>query len=215
MRQHESAIVIHMSPLSWTSLLPPTQSHPSRLSQSIRFELPASCSQFSLAILHICFNATLFLICPNLSFHHCVHKSVLYVCVFFSDLQIDSYTYVCVCVCIYIYIHIYICNLERWYWWIIYICIYVCVYVCVCVCVCVLIYRFFFSFWLTSFCIIGSRITLIRTDSNMFLFMTEWYSIAYMYCNFIHLSVDGHLDCFHVLAIVNSVTMNIGALLSF
>ena len=26
---------------------------------------------------------------------------------------------------------------------------------------------------------------------------------------FIHLSVNGHLDCFHVLAIVNSAEMNI------
>ena len=26
---------------------------------------------------------------------------------------------------------------------------------------------------------------------------------------FIHLSVDGHLGCFHVLAIVNSAAMNI------
>ena len=38
----------------------------------------------------------------------------------------------------------------------------------------------------------------------------------YIYCNFyIHSSVDGHLGYFHVLAIVNSVTMNSGTHVSF
>ena len=32
---------------------------------------------------------------------------------------------------------------------------------------------------------------------------------------FIHLSVGGHLGCFHVLAIVNSAAMNIGVHVSF
>ena len=36
-----------------------------------------------------------------------------------------------------------------------------------------------------------------------------------MYHIFIYLFVDGHLGCFHVLALVNSVAMNIGMQMSF
>ena len=63
----------------------------------------------------------------------------------------------------------------------------------------------FVFLFLTSLCIIGSRfIHLIRTDSNVFLFIAEQYSIMYMYHKFlIHSSADGHLGGLHVLAIVN------------
>ena len=56
---------------------------------------------------------------------------------------------------------------------------------------------------LTSLCVTGSMfIHLTTTDSHSFLFMAEQYSIVYMYHNFFtHSSVDGHLGCFHVLAI--------------
>ena len=69
----------------------------------------------------------------------------------------------------------------------------------------------------TSLCIIGSRfIHLIRTDSNVFLLMVEWYSIVDTYQNFfIHSSVNGHLGYFHFPAIVNSAAMNNGIHLSF
>ena len=48
--QRESATGIHRSPPSWTSLPPPTPSHPSRFSQSTGFGFPASYIKFTLAI---------------------------------------------------------------------------------------------------------------------------------------------------------------------
>ena len=55
-------------------------------------------------------------------------------------------------------------------------------------------YMWSLSFSLTSLCIMGSSfIHLIRTDSNL-----------------IHSSADGHLGCFHVLAMINSAVMNTG-----
>ena len=46
-----------------------------------------------------------------------------------------------------------------------------------------------------------------------FLFMAEWYYTVYMCIS--SLAVDGHIGCFHVLAVVNSATMNIGVHVSF
>ena len=74
-----------------------------------------------------------------------------------------------------------------------------------------------FSFWLTAPCVTGSRFNhLTRTDSNVSLFMAEQCSIIYMsHSFFIHSSVDGHLGCFHVIATVNSATMNMGVHMLF
>ena len=46
--------------------------------------------------------------------------------------------------------------------------------------------------------------------------MAESRSIVYMCHIFrIHSSVDGHLGCFHVLAVINSAAVNIGVHVSF
>ena len=43
-----------------------------------------------------------------------------------------------------------------------------------------------------------------------FVFSTEYYSIVWMYhCLFIHSSIEGHLVCFQVLAVVNKAAVNI------
>ena len=46
-------------------------------------------------------------------------------------------------------------------------------------------------------------------------FPAEQYSLVYMHRIFIHSSVDGHLGCFHVMAVVNSAALYIGVLVFF
>ena len=132
----------------------PTPSYPSRLSQStILSSWCYSVTSHCLSLLH---TVMYMFQCYFLTSSHpllpllCPQACSLCLC-HCSGLQIGSSVPF-----IYIYIYIYICA-------------------CVCVYICINIQNlFFFSFWLTSFCIIGSRFThLTRTDSNLFLFMAE------------------------------------------
>ena len=69
------------------------------------------------------------------------------------------------------------------------------------------------SSWLTSFSIINLGLSILLQMALFHSFL--WLSniplfILYMYhIFFIHSSVDGHLGCFHVLAIVYCAAMNI------
>ena len=68
--------------------------------------------------------------------------------------------------------------------------------------------------------LVGGFLTTGPPGESHFYFCFKWLSnpfslYIYMHHIFIHSSVDGYLGCFHVLSIVNSVSMNIGVHVSF
>ena len=69
-----------------------------------------------------------------------------------------------------------------------------------------IIWHVAFRDWLP---LLSKMYTSFPHDSS-FVFSTEYYSIVRMYCClFIHSSIEGHLVCFQVLAVVNKAAVNI------
>ena len=139
--QHESALGIHESSPSWTSLPLPTPFHLSRLSQNIRSELRVSYSKFPMAIYFTSGNVYASMILSKFippspptvppSLFLCLHL----LCWSANMLPVPFFYILCI-------------SVHIWY--------------------------SFFSFSLTSLCIIGSSfIHLIRTDSRHPFFMSE------------------------------------------
>ena len=64
---------------------------------------------------------------------------------------------------------------------------------------------------LTSLSMTISRSIHVAANGTIsFFLIVEYYFIVYIHhILFIHSSVSGHLDCFHVLDIVNSAAVNI------
>ena len=63
---------------------------------------------------------------------------------------------------------------------------------------------------------VSSSIHAAANAIILFFFLAEYYSIVYIDHIFLnHSSVDGHLGCFHLLAIVNSASVNIWVHVSF
>ena len=76
---------------------------------------------------------------------------------------------------------------------------------------------FFFLYWHISVSIVPSRTNYAVTNGKIpIFFMAKYYCIVYMsYGFFIYLSTNRHLGGFHISAIVNNTTMNIGVRIFF
>ena len=75
------------------------------------------------------------------------------------------------------------------------------------------IWHLSFSFWLTSLGMIIS--SCIHVAKNGYIYSFLWLRSIPFHIFWIHSSVDEYLGCFHILAIVNSATVNIGVYVSF
>ena len=80
----------------------------------------------------------------------------------------------------------------------------------------VLILYLFLSLWLTLLCKTVSRPIHISVNKTISFFLWLSNLIFHLYhIFFIDSSVDGHLGCVHVLAIINSATVNTGTQVLF